>query len=203
VKISGLEQASEIVKSFVEKVLAPPAEEIGQIFAESIRYYRAIKEIKIINKVEAYFKEKNIKTKKISLKLLAPLLEQSSLEEDESLQDKWAALFANTVSEGKDLDTPVYINILSQLTRADAEVFEIIFKNVTSTSGTDSKSVTLKLNTSVKIDDILPGRADAEFIVDNLIRLRLVKEDNPFNSQIANVALTELGFRFMFACKFA
>jgi hypothetical protein len=52
---------------------------------------------------------------------MAPLLEQCSLEEDEGLQEKWAALLAHTVSEGSELNSTLYSHILGQMTKSDAD----------------------------------------------------------------------------------
>jgi hypothetical protein len=199
IKVSGIEQVAEILKTFVDKVIAPPAEEIGQILAENIRLYRLKNEVRIIQRAETYLKEKNIKTKKVSIKTLAPLLIESSLEDDENLQDKWAALLANTVSEGKDFDAPVFSKILSEMTGADAEVFEIIFNHFS--SGTPYESISV--NTRINANKILSSIKDYKLILDNLVRLRLIREDNPFGSDIVNVALTELGRKFMIACTFS
>jgi hypothetical protein len=126
IKVPGLDQLAEIAKDFVQKAISPALEEVGGLFADQVRLYRFTRQVDIVLKAEAYLKKKNIKTKKVSLKVLAPLLEDCSLEEDEKLQERWAALLANTVSEGSTLDSTLYSHILSQLTRADAEVFELL-----------------------------------------------------------------------------
>ena len=108
VKVPALDSLAEAAKEFIQKVITPPLEEVGLILSDSIKLWRFKNQVNIVTKAEAYLKEKGIKTKKISLKILAPLLEGAAMEEEESLQDKWAALLANTVSENSQINTNLF-----------------------------------------------------------------------------------------------
>lgn len=57
----------------------------------------------------------------VSLKLLLTCIESASMEEDDELQNCWAALLANAaIEEGTNQNGPMFTSILSQLCRTDA-----------------------------------------------------------------------------------
>jgi hypothetical protein len=207
VNIKALDNLTSAAKEFLQKVITPPLEELGLLVADQVKLYRFKNQVAILNKAEAFLKEKGVKTRKVSLKILTPLLEESSLEEEETLQNKWAALLANTVAENSKLDTTLYSHVLSQLTQKDAELFEIVYKLSTTkhTSKPDDIgkfSVTVKQNRIINLKEVKKQRQDAELSIDNLLRLRLIKEPPPgqTNDIEMNIfMLTDLGFRFMAA----
>ncbi|MEJ7737428.1 MAG: hypothetical protein WKF97_08380 [Chitinophagaceae bacterium] len=107
---------------FLQKVIGPALEDIGGILADRAKIWRFKNQVDVLNICDDYLKSKNITTRKVNLKVLAPLIEGCSMEDDKTLQQKWAALIANTVKEGSDLDTTLYSHILSQMTKGDADI---------------------------------------------------------------------------------
>jgi len=142
---------------------------------------------------------------------MTPMLEGCSLAEDEGLQIKWAALIANTVSEGSKLESTLYSHILGQLSSQDAIIFDRIFNMLTSTSSPNSQiTIVIKQNNTFKIEDFrtfLSRDLDVtryDLSMDNLLRLRLIKETSPvYYPSDPYVELTDLGWRFYPACTFA
>src|SRR3954470_18105341 len=92
-----LEKGVDIAKNFVDKLIMPSVEEAGLFFKDHVTMWKFKHQIRMLNKAKQYCEKHNISTKKISLKLLCPLLEYSGLEEDEFLLDKWATLLGNMV----------------------------------------------------------------------------------------------------------
>lgn len=202
VKIPVLDHLAEAAKNLLQSVVAPPLEEVGLLLADKVRLYRFKNQVQILAKTEDYLKRKKMSTRKVSLKVLAPLLDECSLEEDESLQERWAALLGNTVAEGSRLDTTLYSHILSQLTKSDADLFQLIYEHSTKVAKAPQAIITIKQPTTMRLAGLPKTFPDLDLHVDNLIRLRLIKEDNPFSNETVNVSLTNLGFRFMQVCSF-
>lgn len=198
-KIKPLDTALEAAKHFVQTVITPPLEQVGGLLADNVRYWRLNNQINIVVKAENLLKERGIKTKKISLKVMAPLLEECSLEDDENLQQKWAALLANTVSENSTVKTNIFTNTLKEMTVEDAEVFQAIFEHCTISTSTENG---IKIEHSrraispMSFDDY----PDIDLIFDNLKRLRLIREITTHGSDRVPVILSELGLKFMAAC---
>ncbi len=67
-------------------------------------------------------------TKAIPIKLILPLLQAASLEEDDYLQDLWAKLLVNGANANSGIDlTKAFIEILESLTPLEAKILEIIY----------------------------------------------------------------------------
>lgn len=63
------------------------------------------------------------------MKIIVPYLEGVSLEEDDSLQELWANLFANYIDSSKNLTINVYPNILKQLSTNEVAIIKFIQSN--------------------------------------------------------------------------
>jgi hypothetical protein len=70
-----------------------------------------------------------IEPKSVPLRVLVPLLEGASLEDDDDLSTKWAALLANAATPEYNVNLiPSFSNILSQLSPRDAKVLDLLSK---------------------------------------------------------------------------
>ncbi len=94
-----VEESNRLMKSlFGQSVL-----EMGQTISESIRIRRFNNQVEILGKVEALLKDLKTEMNAVPLKVLAPMIELSSYEEEESLQIKWSYLIANSLTKGSDV----------------------------------------------------------------------------------------------------
>lgn len=196
INIKPLDTLVEAAKTFLQKVITPPVEELGLLFTDKVRFWRFKNQVAIVSKADKYLKEKNIKTRKVSLKVLAPMLEESSLEEEQSLQEKWVALFVNTVREDSKINTTLYSHILSQLTLEDAQAFQIIYDYTTVAEETFS----VKVDRAIPARDLYAKNNSSAIVIDNLLRLRLIEEIGSAGTSSKFISLTHLGFSFMQAC---
>ena len=119
-----IETSFEIAKNFLQKIINPPLEELGLLIADNIKYWRFKNQLKILTKADEYIKKNNIQVKQIPLKVLVPLLEGASLEEDNNLRDKWSALLVNYVDQYKNIDTLIFPEILKQLSGNEARCLD-------------------------------------------------------------------------------
>lgn len=63
-------------------------------------------------------------------RILIPLLQSASLEEDDDLQKRWAALLANAATEGRGSTIlPASVEVLRQLTPAHVLILDWIYEN--------------------------------------------------------------------------
>ncbi len=110
-----VEKGLELAKDFLTKIIGPPAEEIGLLIADNIRTFRFKNQVKILSKAQEYMVRKNILLQQIPVKVLVPLLENASLEEDEELQIRWSNMICNMVDAEKNLVNHVFPYILGQI----------------------------------------------------------------------------------------
>ena len=185
-------------KVFLQKLINPPLETLGDMLASEIMIFKFKRQVTLLTKAEAYLKKKGIKTKKVALKMLVPLLEESSLEEDETLHDMWAKLLANFVREDSRVKNNLFIHILSQINIEEAEILEEI---ITYSLSRISHQERTTWNTTYF--SYLEYKADKEifFLIDNLLRLRLIHLPYGQKSSMPSLEVTELGYSFYEACQ--
>jgi Abortive infection alpha len=189
-------------KEFLQKIISPPLEEVGLLFADKVKFWRLQNQLKVLLKAEDFLKANNIKTKKVSLKLLTPLLEDCSMEEDENLQEKWASLLANTIREDSKIDTTVFSYILSQITTTEAQIFDkIINRVIERADNKNGESITTFSYNQIDHRALKINKNDIFNELDNLIRLRLLKEIDPGRTGLL-YQVTMLGLSFYRSCQF-
>jgi hypothetical protein len=118
-----VEKGIDLVKGFLEKLLGSTLEETGLLISDNVKLIRFKNQLKILAKAQKIVEESGINIKQISLKALVPLLDYSSLEDDESLQDKWTNLLINYIDSNEKYESTIFPFILNQL--SSREVFEL------------------------------------------------------------------------------
>lgn len=209
---SGIPAAIKSATEFLNKLFGPASEEVGLLLGERARTFRLRNMLKTLGKTQEMLKNASIEPKSVELRVLIPLLDGASLEDNESLSVKWAALLANaTISRQAANVSQIFSNILSQLSPTDALVLDNMklqsFSFATSTGTSEPISVKSQIMESVSLKD-----EEYAFSIDNLRRLGLCIIDPPFfqggvvkefdMQQIRRdvIVTTELGLQFMRAC---
>ena len=150
--------------------------------------------------------------------VLLPLLEAGSLEEDESLAEKWSALLANATDPAAEAVPPAFPEILRQLSSDDARLLDHMV-HVPATTGRPRIPVTVLQHQLQALLRTGPIQEPERFSValDNLLRLRLATEhtytpptrrpmsaavsmSEPAPLRIPGVRVTALGAAFARAC---
>jgi len=129
IKSSTIDKGLEIAKDFVDKLIMPSIEETGLLVKDQITMWRFKNQIKMLNRAKDYCEKHNIEPKKISLKVLSPLLEYSSLEEEDIMQDKWSVLLSNLIDSEQNIENHVFPYILSQLSKDEFLSLEKVYDN--------------------------------------------------------------------------
>lgn len=119
VKSSTIEKGLEVAKEFVSKLLGPTVEELGLLMADKIKYYRYKNQVNILIKAKNYVESKRLDVREIPTKILVPLLEQASLEEDEEMQIKWANLIGNLADSEQNLQNQIFPYLLGQISSTE------------------------------------------------------------------------------------
>src|SRR6266478_3851657 len=108
-KIAGPLAAAIPFTGIVKRMLGPAADELAEMWRDQIRLYRYERQLKCVEKAERMAQEAGFTPQAVPAKILFPLLEGASFEEDENLHDMWSALcwrmrlhqiFLNTLSRG-------------------------------------------------------------------------------------------------------
>ncbi|HEX7406394.1 MAG TPA: hypothetical protein VF515_01970 [Candidatus Binatia bacterium] len=129
VSSTALEKSIELARDFLEKLVFPPAEELGLLLRDHVALWRFKNQVSVLNKAKSYCEQKGISPQLISPKLLCPLLEGSSLEADPSLQDRWAILLSNMVDSEKNVQNHVFPYVLGQMSLVEFEFLEQVVRD--------------------------------------------------------------------------
>lgn len=114
--------------SFLAKLVAPTLEELSLIPYDYVKAFRYKRNIDILCRTQEYCLEKNIKIKKIELKNILPILEYSSLEEDEDMFQIWTNLLISSIDDRNDnFFINSYINMLKDLGSLEIKILDILY----------------------------------------------------------------------------
>jgi hypothetical protein len=121
--VAGALKLTDVVKA----MLGPATAEIAERFRDEIRLYRFGRQLECLAKAEKMAADAGFTPKAVPIKILFPLLEGASLEENEDLHTMWATLLANAASSAKsDLVRPGFIAILRQMAPDEASLLSVI-----------------------------------------------------------------------------
>lgn len=121
IKSSTIEKGLDLAREFLGKLISPTIEEVGLLISDNVKYLRFKNQINILLKAKQYVEKRNIKVKEIPIKILVPLLDKASLEENEDLQNKWASMLANLVDSSTNLQNQIFPYLLSQISIEEFE----------------------------------------------------------------------------------
>lgn len=132
-----MNDASEIIKSgaadkvadIFHKLAGPLAEECGLLLADKVKVYRLKNWVSVITKAQKILSDAGLPPNVVPPRMFLPILEASSIEEDETLQSLWAGLLA-TASQQTDSISPSFVETLKQLSPDEARHLEHIYKTM-------------------------------------------------------------------------
>jgi hypothetical protein len=102
-----------------------PLNEVSGILTDKLRFHRTVNLLRLQERFEEILRERGITrpTRQLRLSFGIPLLEAGALEDDDSLQDLWAALLANSVDASVNIEPrTAFISILKSFSPFDAKV---------------------------------------------------------------------------------
>ena len=104
----------------VKRMLGPAADELAEMWRDQVRLYRYERQLKLIEKAEKMAQNAGFIPKAVPPKILFPLLEGASMEDDEDLHTMWAALLANASSRNQTIIRPNFISLLKDMAPDEA-----------------------------------------------------------------------------------
>ncbi len=120
--------------ALVKRILGPAADEIAERVRDEIRVYRYGRQLALLHKAERLALNAGYTPHAVNTKLLFSLLEGASLEENEDLHDKWAALLANAANPDlESLVRPSFTETLRLMTPEVARFLDAVFARATAT----------------------------------------------------------------------
>ena len=207
-------EVTEKIGKFLREIIGDGFTELGGTFYDWTKYIREKNLLKIYDKLEAIYVERKIKGKAIPLasRYAIPIIQNASLEDDDSIQSLWAGLIANSTDPNNSINPKkIYIDILSSLEPLDAKVLQFFPSegwNMFPGGHSDGFSAK-KLS-----EDLAEEINNIELSLQNLARLGCImdsfnqKTDKPFSTSFGSTLHEEsttfrptpLGFELLIAC---
>lgn len=165
---------------FISKYAGGAIEQLMGIFEDKFKYMRWERQIRLMQRANTFLWLKGLDapSRYVPLGFTIPVMQAGSLEEDDSLQDRWAALLANAADDSINIDVRrAFVSILEDLTSLDALVLEKIYA-IDGASDLDKEIWTTYLPERATVDrpeqeSVRPSE-DVEVALGNLARLGLV-----------------------------
>lgn len=115
---------------FISKFIAGPLEQGVGIFEDKLKYIRWERQVRLMQRVEDFLRLSGLEapTRPVPMKIAIPIMQGATLEEDNTLQDRWAALLVNAGNSSFSGEIRrSYASILEQLTPLDAQILDVIY----------------------------------------------------------------------------
>ncbi len=127
----SVKQAFAPLQDIAQRLLGPACTEIGLSLGESARVWRKQRYLRLLEKVERMTDGAAIPLGPVAPRLLFPILDAAALEDDDDLQERWAALLANAgnLDFGKNV-LPSFPSVLRELSGFEALFLDRVFDEV-------------------------------------------------------------------------
>jgi hypothetical protein len=216
----AVKQAFQPVQEIVRQVAGPAATEVGLMWGDALRAWRAKRAVCLFDDVMKVMSAAHLKPKPVAPRLLFPILDAATLNEDDGLHTRWVALLTNAATTDKQV-LPSFSEILKQLTPEEAQFLDRAYDEVTLAE--QNQEIQNRTSLLSSYDYLMhPVRESTLELIDtvtfdNLYRLMLLRRDSgvyvsggetstSFEQQVSQelenaVYITELGRAFICACR--
>ena len=210
-------ETSEIVGGFLARVFKEPIEEVTGMLTDKLRFVRWRRLVQMSDDVSKILDAKGVKeTRSVPPKLALPIFEESSLEEDPTLQDLWNHLLANSMNPGFNGELRYgFIEMIKNITGSEVAILNNFYETLKREDRL--QNISELSNYSLKkeqIERIVGISADQYQVnIHNLMRMQcigpailkstgIIMGDEPTTiyKGVDSVVLTPLGVRFVEAC---
>lgn len=179
---------------FAERAFGKATDEVGEYLVGEAKAWVARRR-RVVERAAGALCDAGIVAERVPLKVARAILEGAGFEEDEELSERWAALLANAASPSGTV-LPIFTQVLSMMTPKDAVLLDYF-------AGQAPDLVLDQMRGSgLNDEDIAIALASllANGLVERLPSLGKQPGSEAYTLQEGFV-LTELGKRFLLACK--
>lgn len=205
---AGIKGDQDTVNKFFNGILPDFIKDGVGILSDQVKFWRWNNQVIIIKKAQSIIDRSGLSKNKIPLKVLIPIIQNSSLEEDENMQNKWANMLANAATRNVEI-SPNYAAILNELSPVEVSILDKIFIEAEKESDYKRRKAiqfdTKKLQSILSISD-----EKMDLIIENLFRLNLLQAPAGQGMMLGSLPLalrttqifefTTLGYEFVKAC---
>lgn len=173
----------ESASVFLDSVCKPAMVEFGFMLSDKVRYWRLNNISNMLMKAKGKMEfADGILELKANPKVAIAVMENSSYEEDDTIQNLWAGLFVSSCTEdGKDDTNMVFVDLLKSLNSIEARILQYACNNATIEVFQNGLIIGAKYLVSFK-DITAIAETDDRYVIDNcldhLTQIGLLREFN-------------------------
>jgi hypothetical protein len=172
---TGIEQLFAPVQDLLGRLIGPAADEVGKGLADSAKVWRLKRQLRLLQEVKRMIDQSGRDIKPIATRLFFPILQAASVEDDDDMQSRWAALLANEATNARSVH-PSFIEILWQLAPDDARLLDKLYDYCQS-EGTRTARPWVDLISHAERQRRMAAGENPEDAFDSLARLGLIQPD--------------------------
>lgn len=202
------------IKPAIQELAGDASFELRFWLGEELRFRRLKRVLRKVKPFLGKLREAGIDPISIDLKVLSPLLDGASLEKDDDMQARWAALLCQAMNPNEEKTAHVsYPKVLAEMEALDALVLEQIYDHYVTYHSNKPKEPFIQWPyAGILLDDLQPrcgisSENAFELSIGNLLRSgcieRVVDEfqiSAPFLGSF-KVGITQFGIGFVQACR--
>lgn len=210
----AVEKLADPVVDLLKRVAGPAADEIGLTLQDAIHVYRTRRAYRLAEKFQQFVLERGIVPRSVNLKLLLPIMDNASVEEDEDLHTMWAALLTNAADPAGSDVLPSFVEVLKQLTKPEAVFLTKFSKEEAGALSPNPGEFVITMDQAYDWWNEGGDAASFEVSMDDLHRLGLIRTrshieipdpsaipQNTLDINESGYYLTDYGVKFVFACR--
>jgi hypothetical protein len=189
---------------FLDEVLKPTASLMGEDIANKYRAWRARNIADVMNAAAEMREAAGLPIAPVPGRILFPILEYASVEEDDELRRRWAALLANAGTQRvQDRLLPGYAEVLRQLTPVHVRILDWLYEQKQELAPGLHNWMNLKRQ---EVQDHFSfSDEDYALLVTDLHRLLLIRPSgkqfrDAWEPVYREIALTTFGLTFIRVC---
>ncbi|MET3392540.1 hypothetical protein ABIC33_003198 [Variovorax sp. 1140] len=203
--------AAKATGGFIAKYIGGALEQGMGIFEDKLKYLRWERQHRLILRADEFLKRSGLQvpSRAVPLKLALPILQGATLEEDDDLQDRWAALLVNAANASFPGEIRrAYASMLEQLTSLDVRILDVIyslpfFDGMEHGVTTDALPDSAELMTASYAQIASRPQEEIEVSLANLARLGCIRPSLTYGGGeiFSRVVPTFAGREFVNACR--
>lgn len=128
--MNALELAAAAPAAYLvlKQLASKPLDQLGEILADRVRLWRFNNQLAILEQAGEYARKRGLKINPLRLKVLLPLLDGASLEEEKTIQQLWAKLMVNAGAvDVPDRTAAVAVDFLKGISTQDAKLLDAMY----------------------------------------------------------------------------
>lgn len=187
---TSVEQAFVPFHKLLDQLLGPAASVVGDSLSDQAEVWKVKRRIRFMGEVKRLADESGLNVNSIAPRLFFPVYEAASIEDDDDMQTRWAALIANEATKVGSVH-PSFIEILRQMAPVDARLLDKLYdycmKNLTRTvTPWAQRSIT-----QYEIDQRVQAGENPYIPFNNLVRLGLIESAYTIDQKKVKIRLTQ------------